>query len=66
MKKIFTILLSSFALCSFAQTQIANPGFETWGNTAPGVAGEPRAVGRTGGRPALASACGQMHSFATA
>lgn len=41
MKKIFTILLSSFALCSFAQTQIANPGFETWGNTAPGVAGEP-------------------------
>lgn len=41
MKKIFTILLSSFALCSFAQTQIANAGFETWGNTAPGVAGEP-------------------------
>jgi hypothetical protein len=41
MKKTFTILLSSFALCSFAQTQIANPGFETWGNTAPGVAGEP-------------------------
>jgi len=41
MKKTFTLLLSSFALCSFAQTQIANPGFETWGNTAPGVAGEP-------------------------
>jgi hypothetical protein len=41
MKKIFTILLSSFAFCSFAQTQIANAGFETWGNTAPGVAGEP-------------------------
>ncbi len=41
MKKTFTLLLSSFALCSFAQTQIANPGFEAWGNTAPGVAGEP-------------------------
>ena len=41
MKKIFTILVSSFALCSFAQTQIANAGFETWGNVAPGVAAEP-------------------------
>lgn len=41
MKKIFTILLSSVTICSFSQTQIANPGFEAWGNTAPGVAAEP-------------------------
>jgi hypothetical protein len=41
MKKIFTILLSTVIICSFAQTQIANPGFETWGNAAPGVATEP-------------------------
>ncbi len=33
MKKTFTILLSSFALFSFAQTQIANSDFEAWDNS---------------------------------
>lgn len=32
MKKTFTLLLSSFALCSFAQTQITNSDFEAWDN----------------------------------
>ena len=41
MKKNFTILLCFITLCSFSQTQIANSGFETWGNSSPGVAAEP-------------------------
>ncbi len=43
MNKTFTILLSfSISLVSFAQTQIANGGFESWGgNTSPGIAAEP-------------------------
>lgn len=32
MKKTFTLLLSSFAFCSFAQTQITNADFELWDN----------------------------------
>src|SRR3954471_23579858 len=42
MNKTFTTLLSfSISLFSFAQTQLTNGGFETWGNTSPGVAAEP-------------------------
>lgn len=43
MNKIITFsvaaILASKAL--LAQTQIPNPGFENWGNTSPGVSGEP-------------------------
>lgn len=42
MKKFYlsaaTVLFGNLIL---AQTQLSNPGFENWGNTSPGVAGEP-------------------------
>ncbi len=42
MNKIFTSFLSlTISLFSVAQSQIANGGFETWGNVAPGIAAEP-------------------------
>lgn len=42
MNKTFTTILSlSISLISLSQTQISNSGFETWGNSAPGVATEP-------------------------
>ncbi len=43
MHKIVTLSLAAvFSSASlFAQTQVPNPGFESWGNTAPGVSGEP-------------------------
>ena len=42
MKKTFTLILSfSASLFSFAQTQVPNAGFETWGNASPGVSSEP-------------------------
>lgn len=42
MHKIFTSVLSIFfGLSALAQTQLANGGFETWGNSSPGVAAEP-------------------------
>jgi hypothetical protein len=40
-KTVTTLLSLSISLFSLAQTQIANAGFETWGNAAPGVATEP-------------------------
>ncbi|MBC7695288.1 MAG: T9SS type A sorting domain-containing protein [Burkholderiales bacterium] len=39
--KFTTLLLISISLIAFSQTQIPNAGFETWGNSAPGVAAEP-------------------------
>lgn len=41
MKKTFTLILSSFSLFTFAQQQLTNGGFETWGNASPGVSAEP-------------------------
>ena len=42
MNKTFTTLVSlSVSLFSLAQTQLSNAGFETWGNSSPGVAAEP-------------------------
>ncbi len=42
MNKTFTLILSlSASLISVAQIQLSNPGFENWGNSAPGVAAEP-------------------------
>ena len=42
MKPLFTIILSSVVCGSaVAQTTITNGGFETWGNSAPGVSTEP-------------------------
>ena len=42
MNKTFTLTLSfSISLISVAQIQLSNPGFENWGNSAPGVAAEP-------------------------
>lgn len=42
MKQLFTFFISSFLCCgAMAQTTITNAGFETWGNTSPGVSSEP-------------------------
>ncbi len=39
--KLFTFIFAGFSLTLAAQNQIANGGFETWGNTSPGNADEP-------------------------
>jgi hypothetical protein len=42
MKPLFTLAFASFLCASAtAQTTIANSGFESWGNSAPGVSSEP-------------------------
>lgn len=38
---LFTFIFTGFSLTLAAQTQIANGGFENWGNTSPGNADEP-------------------------
>jgi hypothetical protein len=39
--RLFTFIFTGFSLAATAQTQIANGGFENWGNTSPGNADEP-------------------------
>lgn len=41
MNKIFTFFLSSISFGLFAQQQLTNGGFETWGNASPGISAEP-------------------------
>lgn len=41
MKAIFTSLLLLSSGLTFAQLQLTNPGFETWGNASPGNSNEP-------------------------
>lgn len=41
MKKTFTFFLTTFSFGLFAQQQLTNGGFETWGNASPGISAEP-------------------------